>query len=102
MEIKDYNNSADYPNQYFTELGKVDSIQTVIILSNQFTFYFIIKLDIFNKLKESFIFSFNNKYLVNIFYSIMPNTKATEIFIVKKNFKFKLFSSLKALFRLIN
>ena len=45
-------------------------------------FYSIIKLNIFNKLKESFIFFFNNKYLVNIFYSIIPNTKATGVFIV--------------------
>ena len=42
-------------------------------------FYSITKLDIFNKLKESSIFSFNNKYLVNIFYGIMPDTKATKI-----------------------
>ena len=45
-------------------------------------FYFIIKLDIFNKLKESFIFSFNDKYSVNVFYSIMPDIKAAEISIV--------------------
>ena len=47
-------------------------------------FYFITKLDIFNKLKESFAFSFNNKYLVNVFYSIMLDTKAIEISIVGK------------------
>ena len=45
-------------------------------------FYFIIKLDIFNKLKESFIFFFNDRYLVNIFYNIIPDTRATEVFIV--------------------
>ena len=39
-------------------------------------FYFIIKLDIFNKLKESFIFSFNNRYLANVFYNIMPDIRA--------------------------
>ena len=44
--------------------------------------YFIIKLDIFNKLKESFIFFFNNKYSVNIFYGIMPDTGAAEVSIV--------------------
>ena len=44
--------------------------------------YFIMKLDIFNKLKESFMFSFNNKYLVNVFYSIIPDTGAAEIFTV--------------------
>ena len=43
-------------------------------------FYFITKLDIFNELKESFIFFFNNRYSVNIFYSIMPDTKAAGIF----------------------
>ena len=32
-----------------------------------------------NKLKESFIFFFNNRYLVNIFYGIILNTKATEV-----------------------
>ena len=39
-------------------------------------FYFITKSDIFNELKESSVFSFNDKYLVNIFYSIMPDTRA--------------------------
>jgi hypothetical protein len=45
-------------------------------------FYLIIKSDIFNKLKESSAFSFNNKYLTNIFYSIMPDTRATGVSIV--------------------
>jgi hypothetical protein len=47
-------------------------------------FHLIIKLDVFNKLKKSFIFSFNNKYLINIFYGIILNTKATGVFTVKK------------------
>ena len=47
-------------------------------------FYFIIKLDIFNKLKESFMFFFNNKYSVNVFYSIILDTRAARIFIVKE------------------
>ena len=47
-------------------------------------FYFIIKSNIFNKLKESSIFSFNDRYLINIFYSIMPDTGAVGISIVKK------------------
>ena len=34
IEIKDYDNPANYPNQYLIELGKVDSIQTIIILNN--------------------------------------------------------------------
>ena len=47
-------------------------------------FYFITKLNIFNKLKESSVFSFNNKYSVNIFYGIMPDIKAIKVFIAKK------------------
>ena len=81
MEIEYYNNSTNYPDQYLIELSKVNSIQTVIILNNQFTFYSIIKSDIFNKLKESSTFSFNDKYSVNIFYSIIPDTGAAGVFI---------------------
>ena len=47
------------------------------------------------------MFSFDDKYLINIFYGIMPDTKAAEISI-QENLKFKLFSSLIALFRLTN
>ena len=38
----------------------------------------------FNKLKESSVFSFNNRYLVNIFYGIMPDIKAIGVSIVGK------------------
>ena len=47
-------------------------------------FYFIIKSDVFNELKKSSAFSFNDKYLVNIFYSIMLDTRAAGVFIVGK------------------
>jgi hypothetical protein len=43
-------------------------------------FYSITKLDVFNKLKESSIFSFNNKYLVNVFYSIILDIRAAGVF----------------------
>ena len=42
------------------------------------------KLDIFNKLKESSVFFFNNRYLVNIFYGIILDIGAAEISIIKK------------------
>ena len=42
-------------------------------------FYSITKLDIFNELKESSVFSFNDRYLVNVFYSIIPDTRAVEV-----------------------
>ena len=47
-------------------------------------FHFITKLDVFNKLKKSSVFFFNNRYLVNIFYGIMPDTRAAKILIVEK------------------
>ena len=46
--------------------------------------YFIMKLDIFNKLKKSSAFSFNNRYLVNVFYSIILDIGAAGVFIVKE------------------
>ena len=45
-------------------------------------FYFITKLNVFNELKENSAFSFNNRYLVNVFYSIILDTGAIEVFIV--------------------
>ena len=46
--------------------------------------YSITKLDIFNKLMESFIFFFNNRYSVNFFYSIILNIGAAGVSIVRK------------------
>ena len=79
MEIKDYSF-----NQYFTKYSKVNSTQTIIILNNQSTLHSIIKSDIFNKLKKSSTFSFNNKYLTNIFYGIILDTGAAGVSIIKK------------------
>ena len=45
-------------------------------------FYSITKLDIFNKLKESSAFFFNDRYLANIFYGIMLDIKAVKVSIV--------------------
>ena len=47
-------------------------------------FYFITKLDIFNKLKKSSIFFFNNRYLANVFYNIMLNIRIAEVSIAGK------------------
>jgi hypothetical protein len=47
-------------------------------------FHFITKLDIFNKLKKSFIFSFNNRYSANVFYGIIPDTRAAGVSIAEK------------------
>ena len=42
-------------------------------------FYSITKSDVFNKLKESSMFFFNSRYSANVFYSIMPDTKAAGV-----------------------
>ena len=42
--------------------------------------YAITKLDIFNELKESSVFSFNDRYSVNVFYGIMLDTGAAGVF----------------------
>jgi hypothetical protein len=47
-------------------------------------FHSITKLNIFNKPKKSFIFSFNNKYLVNVFYSIILDTRAIGVSTVRE------------------
>jgi len=77
MEIEDYS-----PNQYFTKYGKVNGIQTVAVLNDQSMLHFITKLDIFNEPKESSMFSFNDRYLANVFYGIMLDTRAVGVSIV--------------------
>ena len=47
-------------------------------------FHSITKLDVFNKLKKSSVFSFNNKYSVNVFYGIMLDIGAAGVSIVKE------------------
>ena len=47
-------------------------------------FHFITKSDIFNKLKESSVFSFNDRYLANVFHGIMPDTGAVGVSIAEK------------------
>ena len=79
MEIKDY-----FFDQYFIKYGEVNGTQTIAVLNDQSMLHFIIKLDIFNKPKESFVFSFNNRYLVNVFHSIMLDTGAVGVFIVRE------------------
>jgi len=74
MEIEDY--SSD---QYFTEFGKVDGIQTVAVLNDQSMLHSITKSDIFNEAKESSTFSFDDRYSANVFHGIMPDTGAAGV-----------------------
>ena len=70
----------DYPSdQYITELGEVDGIQTVTALNNQSTLYSITKVDIFNEPKESSAFSFDERYSASVFHGIMLDTGAAGV-----------------------
>jgi hypothetical protein len=42
-------------------------------------FHFITKSDIFNELKESSVFFFNDRYSANVFYSIILDTGAAGV-----------------------
>jgi len=44
----------------------------------------ITKSNIFNEPKENFTFSFNNRYLINIFHNIMPDIRAVGVSITKE------------------
>jgi hypothetical protein len=51
----------------------------VAVLNDQSMLYSIIKSDIFNKTKESSTFSFDDRYSANVFYGIMPDTRAAGV-----------------------
>jgi hypothetical protein len=74
MEIKDCPS-----DQYFTEFGSINGIQTVAALNDQSTLHSVTKIDIFNKPKESSTFSFDDRYLANVFHGIMPDTRAAGV-----------------------
>jgi hypothetical protein len=74
MEIEDYS-----PNQFFTEFGEVDGTQIIAVLNDQSVFHSITKSDVFNELKESSTFSFDNRYSASVFHGIMPDTGAAGV-----------------------
>ncbi len=79
MSIKDtwYNNK-----HFITELGEVNSIQTVFILNNQSAYYTFTKHNTFVPKKQTIVnsaFIFNNQYLLYKFHSIMPDSRAAGI-----------------------
>jgi hypothetical protein len=74
---------------YTTELGEINSIQTVFILNNHFTYYIFTKDDMF-KLSSthnsliSFAFTFNNRYSSYEFQGIMLDSRAIGISLAGK------------------
>ena len=47
-------------------------------------FYSITKSDVFNELKESSAFLFNDRYLANVFHSIMLDIRAAGVSIAEE------------------
>ena len=66
-------------DQFFTEYGQINGIQTVSILNNQSAFHTIIKTDIFNEPIENTTFIFKDRYSANIFQGIMSDSGAAGV-----------------------
>ena len=54
-------------DQFFTEFGLIDGIQTVTVLNDQSVFHAVIKVDIFNKSTEDSVYSYEDRYSATIF-----------------------------------
>jgi hypothetical protein len=80
MEIGDEN-----VDQFFTEYKKIDKIQTISTLNDQFAFYIIIKINIFNEPIDSSVFIFENRYFANIFQGIIPDSGVTGISTIRES-----------------
>jgi hypothetical protein len=68
----------DFDN-YITKLGEVNRLETVVILNNYSIFHSLIKTNVFKLLAESLTFTFNNRYSLEIFQGIMPNSRAVGV-----------------------
>ena len=64
IEIKIENEDHDH---FFTEYGKINGSQIVSVFNDQSVFHAITKVDIFNKLNESLVFTFDDRYSAGIF-----------------------------------
>jgi hypothetical protein len=67
---------------YLTELGEVNGVQTVAILNDQSTLHAIVRKDLFNELadsNETSAFTFDNRYSSDIFQGIMPDSGAAGV-----------------------
>jgi hypothetical protein len=72
----------DIHKGYITELGEIDSIQTVAILNDQSAYYALTKDDVFDQQVNKHttnVFTFEGRYSSNTFQGIMPNTGASGV-----------------------
>ena len=70
-------------NIYFTEFGEVNGTQTVAILNNQSTQHVVTSEDIFKalplQLLETLVFTFKDRYLLEVFQGIMLDSGAVGV-----------------------
>jgi len=59
MEVGENEEFYDF-NNYITELGEINRLETVVILNDYSVFYSLIKTNVFKLLAESLAFTFNN------------------------------------------
>jgi hypothetical protein len=72
----------DVHKGYLTELGEIDSIQTVAILNNQSAYYAFTKDNVFKQQVNKHttdVFTFEGRYSSDTFQGIMPNTEASDV-----------------------
>ena len=74
MEVED-----EEADQFFTEYGQIDGLQTISVLSDQSVFHAVTKIDVFNEPTENSVFTFNDRYSANIFQGIMPDSGAAGV-----------------------
>ena len=78
MEIKLGKKEEKIHKNYIIELREVNGPNIVVILNNYSIFHLLTKTNIFN-LKSHLTFTFNNRYLLETFQGIMPNSRAASI-----------------------
>ena len=67
---------------YLTELGEVNGIQTVAVLNDQSTLHIITRKDFFNEQRdpiETSVFTFDNRYSSDTFQGIIPDSGAAGV-----------------------
>jgi hypothetical protein len=72
----------DVHKGYVTELGEINSIQTVAILNNQLAYHAFTKHDVFKQQVNKHtidVFTFKGRYSSDTFQGIMPNTGASGV-----------------------
>jgi hypothetical protein len=78
MEVGENEEFYDFDN-FITELGEVNGLETVAILNDHSVFHSFTKTDVFKLPAESSAFTFDDRYSSEIFQGIMPDSGAAGV-----------------------